>query len=181
MAVVAALLLLAAADLAGAASSAVKACRKSCGTLRENCLVAAKAARSAARPACAGDRACKRDAAKRYKRSLGECRTARSACLPCCKLGGPNECARRTGVALAAEPQVGGDPIRGRELLLGGDYMTCGVPYKVYQSVPGVIAGGYGGGADAPRIADRPGKNAAMPYYLNVFTSPEGAEVVNGN
>jgi mono/diheme cytochrome c family protein len=173
--------LLAGGAPAVAAPSAAKACRKSCRTLQQNCVVAARAARTAARPVCAGDRACRQDAAKAFERTVGECRTARTACAPCCDLGGVNECARRTAVPLAAEPQVGGDPVRGRELLLGGDYMTCGVPYKVYQSVPGVIAGGYGGGADAPKIPDRPGKNAAMPYYLNVFTAPDGAEVVNGN
>jgi mono/diheme cytochrome c family protein len=84
-------------------------------------------------------------------------------------------------VALAAEPQVAGDPVRGRELLLGGDYMTCGIPFKVWNTAPELIAGGYGGSAAAPRIADRPGRNAELPYFLNVFTAPNGAEVVNAN
>jgi hypothetical protein len=60
---------------------------------------------------------------------------------------------------------AGGDPARGRELLLGGDYMTCGVPYKVWGLGKDLVAGGYGGSADAPRIADRPGRNADMPYF----------------
>jgi mono/diheme cytochrome c family protein len=61
--------------------------------------------------------------------------------------------------------------------------MTCGVPYKVWSFGPAqdLFAGAFGGAADAPRIADREGKNAAMPYFLNAFTAPDGAEVVNAN
>ena len=48
--------------------------------------------------------------------------------------------------------------------------------------MPDIISGGFGGAGTAPRIPDRPGKNADMPYFLNVFTAPEnGAEVVNAN
>jgi mono/diheme cytochrome c family protein len=118
---------------------------------------------------------------KTFRQDAGACRAARSACTSCCRLGGVNECARQKGVALPADAQAEGDPVRGRELLLGGDYMTCGIPYKIWQSAPQLVAGGYGGAADAPRIPDRPGKNAALPYYLNVFTAPDGAEVVNAN
>jgi cytochrome c5 len=77
---------------------------------------------------------------------------------------------------------VEGDAALGRDLLLGGDFMTCGIPYKVYRTVPDIISGGFGGAGTAPRIPDRPGKNADMPYFMNVFTAPEnGAEVVNAN
>jgi mono/diheme cytochrome c family protein len=87
------------------------------------------------------------------------------------------------GVALPEEPQVGGDPVRGREILLGGDFMTCGIPFKLWNNAAfqQFIAEGFGGTKDAPRIADRPGKNAAMPYFMNVFTAENGAEVVNAN
>ncbi len=156
-------------------------CLRSCATLQKNCLGFARTARAAAREACTGDRSCRRDAARALGAARTECRRARAGCRPCCRLGGVNECARRAGVPLPAEPQVDGDAALGRDLLLGGDYMTCGVPYKVWQAVPDVIAGGYGGTGDAPRIADRPGKNADLPYFLNVFTAPDGAEVVNGN
>ncbi len=87
------------------------------------------------------------------------------------------------GVELPAEPQVKGDPVRGRDLLLNGSFMTCGVPYKLWTqpAFQDLIAGGFGGSRNAPRIADRNEKNAAMPYFLNVFEAPNGAEVVNAN
>lgn len=88
-----------------------------------------------------------------------------------------------SGVALPAEPQSHGDPALGRNLLLGGDFMTCGIPFKLWSDTrfQGLISGGFGGPRNAPKIADRPGKNADMPYFMNVFTSENGAEVVNAN
>ena len=81
------------------------------------------------------------------------------------------------------EPQLAGGPVRGRELLLNGSFMTCGIPFKLWNnpSFEQLIASGFGGSRNAPRIADRQGKNAAMPYFLNVFESPDGAEVINAN
>lgn len=167
--------------LAGAsAADAATTCTKSCKTLQKNCLAVAKATLGAERPACT-DKTCKKAAKKRFKASSGACRATAKACKPCCKLGGVNECAEQKGAVIAAEPQVAGDPVNGRELLLAGDYMTCGIPLKVWDVTPDVVAGGYGGTKDAPRIPDRPGRNAELPYFLNTFTSPEGAEVINAN
>lgn len=89
----------------------------------------------------------------------------------------------QAGVELPAEPQMPGDPVRGRETLLNGDFMTCGIPYKLWGNAQfqQIIASGFGGARTAPRIADRQGKNADMPYFLNVFDSPERAEVINAN
>jgi hypothetical protein len=111
-----------------------------------------------------------------------DCRVlARTTCLPCCKLGAPTECAHSKGVPLPAEPQAPGDPLRGREILLNGDYMTCGVPYRLWTPLHDLIAGGFGGKADAPKIDGREGDNANLPYFLNAFTTASGAEVINGN
>jgi hypothetical protein len=174
-------LLVVALLLAGAsAADAASTCKKSCKNLLTNCIAAAKTTLDAEQPACT-DKACKRAAKKRFRASSGECRGARKPCKDCCKLGGVNKCAEQKGVVLGAEPQVGGDPVNGRELLLSGDYMTCGIPLKVWDVTPDIVAGGYGGGKDAPRIPDRAGRNAELPYFLNTFTSPEGAEVVNAN
>ena len=87
------------------------------------------------------------------------------------------------GVPLPAEPQESGDPVRGRHLLLNGDFMTCGVPWKIYSNpaLRDFVARGFGGGANAPTIPGREGNNAELPYYMNAFTSPDGAEVVNAN
>lgn len=162
-------------------AGAAKECRRSCSTLRANCLGFAREALSATRASCAGARVCRQTARRAFRSDRSACTKERAECLPCCRLGGVNECARQTGRPLAAEPQVEGDPALGRDLLLGGDYMTCGIPYKAWRFGGDLIAGGFGGTADAPRIADRPGKNADMPYFMNVFTAPDGAEVVNAN
>jgi len=169
--------------LSAVAVHAGASCPRSCATLQRNCLAFARAALAQARPACTGDaaRACRQTARHAFKDDAAACRHAAAACRPCCRLGGVNECARQRGVPLAEGPQQVGDPVHGRELLLAGDYMTCGIPYKVWQVAPGLIADGFGSPATAPRIADRPGRNADLPYFLNEFTTPEGADVVSGN
>lgn len=106
----------------------------------------------------------------------------RMACRPCCAKGSVNACAWERGAFLAAEPQSLGDADAGRTKLLEGDYMTCGVPWKLYANgFSSLVAGGFGGGADAPRIAGRQGHNADLPFFLNAFTAPNGVEVVNAN
>jgi mono/diheme cytochrome c family protein len=168
---------------AGPARAAGKSCTRSCRTLGRNCVGFAREALGAARADCTGSsgRTCRQAAMQGFRRAARECRSARAACRPCCRQGGVNACARARGVPLPAEPQQTGDAARGRDLLLAGDYMTCGVPWKVYAAVPGLVAGGFGGGAAAPRIPDRPGRNADLPYFLNAFTTPDGVEVVNAN
>src|SRR6185503_16227182 len=76
------------------------------------------------------------------------------------------------GATIPAEESETGDAVHGRELLLGGDYMSCGIPQKLWDTGSGPIAGALGGDANAPRIADRPGKNAEMPYNMNAFKTP---------
>lgn len=87
------------------------------------------------------------------------------------------------GVRLEAEAQDRGDPVTGREMLLNGPFMTCGIPWKIWANpvFQDLVASGFGGTADAPRLPDRQGKNAELPYFLNVFTAEDGAEVVNAN
>jgi len=85
------------------------------------------------------------------------------------------------GAFLAAGTTESGDAERGRELLLNGDYMTCGIPYTLWETGGELIAGALGGDPDAPRIEGRSGKNADMPFDMNVFTAPDGTEVMNSN
>ncbi|MDG2305744.1 MAG: hypothetical protein P8R42_14095 [Candidatus Binatia bacterium] len=87
------------------------------------------------------------------------------------------------GEFLAAEPQGRGDPDVGRDMLLGGPFMTCGIPWKIWENpaFQGLISQGFGGGPDAPNVPGREGKNAELPYCLNVFEAQDGAEVVNAN
>jgi mono/diheme cytochrome c family protein len=179
---------IAAVATADAAPNPKRQCLKSCKTLQKNCKAFAKAERTVAQGECPTERSerriCRKTAKQTFKASVRECRAARKACRPCCDLGGPNECARTHGVQLTAEPQEVGDAANGRALLLAGDFMTCGVPYKLWAqggAFPDVIAAGFGGTADAPRLPERTGNNADLPYFLNAFSAPDGAEVINGN
>ena len=154
---------------ASRATSERTTCRQQCTAQRTTCIGTARASTT--------DR-------RGFKRLARDCRAlTRAACLPCCSGPGANGCPWKTAAFLPAEPQASGDPTRGRDLLLNGAYMTCGVPYKLWAnpSFRSLIAGGFGGGADAPRIADRTGHNAELPYFLNAFRSPDDTEVVNAN
>ena len=88
-----------------------------------------------------------------------------------------------SGVALERDAQDPGDPERGRHLLLHGNFMSCGIPYKLWAdpTIGPIVGGGLGPAAAGQRLAGREGKNADMPYALNVFTATDGAEVVNAN
>ncbi len=90
-----------------------------------------------------------------------------------------------TGVVLEAEPQAAGDPAKGAYLLLNGDFMTCGIPYRMwaFPFAQSAIATAFGANPDVPlqTLPGREGKNADMPYFINAFTAPDGTEVVNGN
>ncbi len=88
-----------------------------------------------------------------------------------------------TGAALKKDPQYLGDAEKGRHTLLHGDYMTCGIPYKMWQNklMQEFIALNFGGAAIKDPLPGREGKNANLPYWLNVFNAENGAEVVNAN
>jgi mono/diheme cytochrome c family protein len=89
-----------------------------------------------------------------------------------------------SGVKIPAEPQVGGDPQRGWDTLVQGDYMTCGIPAKLWEigAFQGFISTALGGAKDAPRLATRNDKNKNLPYFLNRFVSPDdGSDVMNAN
>lgn len=89
------------------------------------------------------------------------------------------------GAVLSAEPQIAGDAERGRQILLNGDYMTCGLPYRMweFEVARPFIAGGFGANeaVDPVTLPGRPGVNAELPYYLNAFAAPDGTKVINGN
>lgn len=102
------------------------------------------------------------------------------ACLFACNPG-PGPGPWDEGVYLKPGKTAHGDASRGEDLLLNGDYMTCGIPYALWESGDDVIAGALGGESGAPRIAGRTGLNADMPYDLNAFTTPDGVEVINTN
>jgi mono/diheme cytochrome c family protein len=86
-----------------------------------------------------------------------------------------------SGVKLPAEPQDSGDPVRGKQILLNGSYMSCGIPLKLIDSAlgPGLVTSLGAGGEIG--VVGREGRNATLPHTLNVFTTSDGAEVVNQN
>lgn len=88
-----------------------------------------------------------------------------------------------TGAYMEQTPQVSGDPVRGRELLLGGAYMQCGVPYRVMQlpGIPAILAAQWGNPEILDPLPGREGNGSELPYWMNTFVNADGAEVVNAN
>jgi mono/diheme cytochrome c family protein len=86
-------------------------------------------------------------------------------------------------VPLAQEHQQPGNATRGRQQLLEGNFMSCGIPYKLYTdpTLGPIIATGLGPASQGEPLPGREGKNEDLPYALNAFTAPDGAEVVNIN
>jgi mono/diheme cytochrome c family protein len=171
---------------ATADAGALRECMQGCRVVQGGCVEDAQEAYETARADCdatAEAGKCRKQVKLAKKTAGRACRTyTKRTCKPCCKLGGINECRRNEGAFLPAEPQQSGDPVRGRQLLLDGDYMTCGVPAKLWDAgFASFIAGGFGSGTDAPRLAGRSGRNADLPYFLTAFTAANGAEVINGN
>ncbi len=81
-------------------------------------------------------------------------------------------------VVLEPTPQRLGDPDAGREYLLYGDYIGSGIPRGLFDAIRG-LRGGGDGGRDVPAL-ERRGPSARIPHGMNLFTTPEGVEVVAG-
>lgn len=73
-----------------------------------------------------------------------------------------------------AEAQRPGDPAQGYRALLNEPYIGCGVPYGAFEKAGGLKT-------DVPRIPDRIGRNAELPYYFTAFRTPQGVELVSPN
>ncbi len=87
-----------------------------------------------------------------------------------------------SGVRLPSEPQAEGDPVRGKQILLNGSYMSCGVPLKLWDNeLSGPFVRAAFGGRGEVGVPGREGRNAELPHVVNVFTTSDGAEVVNQN
>jgi mono/diheme cytochrome c family protein len=87
------------------------------------------------------------------------------------------------GVYLPAEPYEEGDPEQGWTTLLHDGYMSCGVPWTLWENE---LAGAFAhdtlvGNAATETIPGRTGRNADLPHMLNAFTSADGVDVVNLN
>jgi mono/diheme cytochrome c family protein len=87
-----------------------------------------------------------------------------------------------SGVKIPAEKQDVGDPVRGRQILLNGSYMSCGVPAKLWDNPLTSAFVRTSLGADGVTgVAGREGRNGDLPHTLNAFTTADGAEVLNRN
>jgi len=174
------------------ASAAVgEGCAARCRGVQRRCVLVARSDRRVALHACSTEpeatATCRRAATTAKREAARRCKDERRArCSPCCKQGGVagiNTCAMVNGVSLPAEPQDAGDPTVGRETLLQGDFMSCGIPFALWEIAPfrGTIAAGFGGTATDPPIPGRTGNSSDLPYFLNAFTTPDGVDVVNAN
>lgn len=76
-------------------------------------------------------------------------------------------------VDVAAMPSdLGGDPAKGRQYLLHGDYIGAGIPLDLWKRLR---AGRPAGG-----MLQREGVDATVPDDMNQYRTPRGAEVVSG-
>jgi mono/diheme cytochrome c family protein len=85
------------------------------------------------------------------------------------------------GAPLPAVEQSHGDAVVGEDLLLNGNYMSCGVPMKLWDNPIAGAAVKDTLGGDGATLEGRTGRNADLPYWLNSFTTTDGAEVLNRN
>jgi mono/diheme cytochrome c family protein len=71
----------------------------------------------------------------------------------------------------ANEQDLTGDPDAGREFLLYGDFVGSGLPYEAGKMIFGMFGNDDLG---------REGKSEGIPHSFNVFTTPNGVEVIGG-
>lgn len=70
--------------------------------------------------------------------------------------------------------QRGGDPIKGREYLITGDYINSGIPLDVFNNTLGRIL-------ESDNLLNRSGNNADLPYSYSAVAAENGVEVVAPN
>jgi mono/diheme cytochrome c family protein len=81
------------------------------------------------------------------------------------------------GWTIPGPVSVPGDPVAGEWALLNEDYVSCGIPYNLFQLGKGFL-GTY---ADGESLAWREGKNANLPYNWNVVVTEAGTELAAMN
>jgi mono/diheme cytochrome c family protein len=116
------------------------------------------------------------------------CLAALTASLGACSSGTddvvstPGDGPWTSGVKIPAEAQDVGDAARGKQILLNGSYMSCGVPAKLWDNpLTAMLVRGSLGAEGEIGVPGRAGRNAELPHTLNAFTTADGAEVLNRN
>jgi len=164
-------------------------CGRACRRVQRNCTMTVRADFNVASHACETSLSptCFADALEARTDAARACRAHRQdTCLPCCEsggIGGINECSRIFAQVVPAAPQAPGDPVAGRDTLLGGDFMTCGVPFKLWDNpiLQPLIINGFAGSQNDPPVPGRTGNNEDLPFFLTAFTTPGGVDVVQAN
>lgn len=85
------------------------------------------------------------------------------------------------GLEIPTSPQHVGDAERGRDLILNGGYMGCGIPARLMEIplLASAITSVLGSQGNGQYIDGRNEKNAALTHNINRFESLDGVEVVN--
>ena len=73
-----------------------------------------------------------------------------------------------------ASPQLPGDPAAGYDTLVNDGYVSCGIPWSVWEQVVGPTP-------ESAKLPGRTGRNADLPYLATAFTSDSGVELVSTN
>jgi mono/diheme cytochrome c family protein len=81
------------------------------------------------------------------------------------------------GYSIPDAPQVEGDPEAGYRALLEEGYITCGIPFAMFD----IAKPFFGARADGPTLPGRTGANAEVPYNWTVFEAQSGAELATVN
>ncbi|MEX1366052.1 MAG: hypothetical protein AB1Z98_23190 [Nannocystaceae bacterium] len=89
--------------------------------------------------------------------------------------GSPVACA--AGYSIPASEQAPGDPEAGYRAMIEEGYVTCGIPYPLFD----LAAPHLGGFASGEPLPGRTGLNATVPYNWTVHTASSGAQIVSLN
>ncbi|MEX2578626.1 MAG: hypothetical protein WD342_06175 [Verrucomicrobiales bacterium] len=73
---------------------------------------------------------------------------------------------------LPASAQRSGDPTRGRDYLVNGDYLSSGIPLALYRAIRG---------ESSRNALGREGENATLPPAVTAVRAPNGQTVVTAN
>lgn len=70
--------------------------------------------------------------------------------------------------------QRSGNPEIGYDVLVNGGYVTCGIPYSAWVRAVQPPE-------STPKLPNRPGRNATLPYYVTAHRNDQGVEIVSTN
>jgi len=75
---------------------------------------------------------------------------------------------------ISPSDQRAGDPVKGREYLITGDYINSGIPLDIFTNTLGRVL-------ESDNVLNRSGANGDLPYSYSAVTAENGIEVVAPN